>query len=79
MPYKTIITKQEVEAVDIPAMEEMTIEDYKEYVRSKLTFIDHHDLLRSGPAEYPIACTQEQLEVYIKYLNEIKSRLKYCY
>jgi len=76
MPYKLFKYKQEVNAVDIQGMTSMSHEDYREYLESGLFFIDHHDILRSGPAEYPIACTKAQITALIDYLNEIKGKLK---
>jgi hypothetical protein len=71
MPYKTITTTTEVHAVDIPTMREMAIEDYDDYLRGGLLQVDHHEVLRSEPAGYPIATTREQVEALIAYLKEI--------
>jgi len=75
MAYKTIKTTQEVTAVDIATMQNMSPKDYAQYVRFGLTLFDTHFFLRSGPAEYPIACTKDQLSEYIAYLNEIKEKM----
>jgi hypothetical protein len=47
-------------AVDIPTMASMSIDDYKVYLRdgNGLVSVDHHDVLRSGIAEYPIAANK---------------------
>ncbi|RJR40801.1 MAG: hypothetical protein C4576_19750 [Desulfobacteraceae bacterium] len=76
MPYKTVKYTREVEAVDIGTMESMLGSDYRAYLESSLLWIDHHDVLRSGPAGYPIAVTRAQARSLIEYLNEIKDRLK---
>jgi len=76
MTYKTLKTTVEVEAIDIPTMSEMSIDEYKEYVEFGLTYIDHHEILRSAPAGYPIACTKAQLSAFIDYLNSIKDKLE---
>jgi len=58
-------------------MDEMSIEDYTEYVETSLLFVDENkQLLRTIYKEYPIASTQAQLEVLIVYLNKIKPLLK---
>ncbi len=75
MTYKTLKTTMVVEAVDIPTMRDMSIDEYKEYVEFGIVFVDHHEILRSAPAEYPIACTKTQLSAFIDYLNSIKDKL----
>jgi hypothetical protein len=72
MSYETITVKGEVEAVDIPTMREMSIHEYETYLRGGLLFVDHHDILRSAPAEYPLATTKQQLRALIRYLEEIE-------
>jgi hypothetical protein len=62
-------------AVDIPTMREMSIGDYQVYVESELFFVDHHDVLRSGLGQYPLAVTRAQLRVLIEYLKSIESRV----
>lgn len=64
----------EGEAVDIPTMREMSGEEYSRYVEYELFFIDHHDVLRSAFGEYPIACTEAQLDQLILYLEKAKQR-----
>jgi predicted nucleic-acid-binding protein len=75
MPYKMIKFAQEIEAVDIPTMHSMSIEEYGEYIKDRLFFVDHHDILRSGIADYPIATSKEQFDVLIKHLSGYRDRL----
>lgn len=77
MSNKTIIIKnQNIEAIDIPTMSKMSIEDYKQYIQSGLFFIDHHGILRSTPADYPIACNKKQIDALIEYLKQIKTKIE---
>jgi len=75
MAFKTFTQKQEVSAVDIQGMAEMSIDDYKEYLRTGLLIVDHHDILRSEPAGYPLAVTKEQFKALMAYLKEIGPRV----
>lgn len=65
----------EIDAVDIPTMYRMSEGEYRQYVESELLFVDHHDVLRSQIAQYPLAATREQLEILISYLQSLKSRV----
>ncbi len=76
MGYKTIKTTVEIEAADIPAMEDMPIEEYREYLKFGMIHVDHHDILRSLVAGYPLACNKTQLKELISYLSEIGKSLK---
>ncbi|AVP95683.1 hypothetical protein C7S18_00050 [Ahniella affigens] len=75
MPYKTFKVQHEVEAVDIQTMAGMSISDYKEYLSGGLIFVDHHDVLRSQPAGYPLAVTKAQFKALISYLKGLESRV----
>lgn len=75
MSYKTFTVKQDVIAVDIQTMEDMSIEDYKIYLRKGLLTVDHHDILRSEPAGYPLAVTKEQFKALMAYLKEIEAKV----
>ncbi|MBZ0226394.1 MAG: hypothetical protein K8F51_10515 [Comamonas sp.] len=75
MTYKTFTWKQDVTAVDIRTMSEMTAEEYEEYLESGLLTVDHHDVLRSEPAGYPLATTKEQLQALINYLQSIEHKV----
>jgi len=75
MSYKTFKEHQEVIAVDIATMGEMSIADYKKYLREGLLTVDHHDILRSEPAGYPLAVTKAQFKALLSYLKELEPRV----
>jgi hypothetical protein len=75
MSYKTFKSQQEVEAVDINTMADMSAADYKKYLDGGLFVVDHHDVLRSQPAGYPLAVTKAQFKELIAYLKSIESRV----
>ncbi|USR37848.1 hypothetical protein L1F06_014305 [Ectopseudomonas hydrolytica] len=75
MAYTKLKFSNDIEAVDILSMQEMSVEEYREYLNGELLFVDHHDILRSGPAEYPLATNKEQLEILISYLQGLRSRV----
>ena len=75
MTYKTHTTKQDVTAVDIQTMAEMSISEYQQYLREGLLSVDHHDVLRSEPAGYPLAVNKEQLKALRAYLKELEPKL----
>jgi len=66
----------EIEATDIPTMSRMANSEYWDFVkRGELFFIDHHDVLRSTPAEYPLATSRKQLDMLIEALKEFRERM----
>jgi len=75
MAYKTFTVNQDVVAVDIQTMAEMSLEDYEKYIRTGLLTIDHHDILRSEPAGYPLAVTKAQFKALLTYLKEIAPKI----
>jgi len=75
MSYKTISSTQEVVAVDIPTMADMSIDEYNDYLRFGLMSVDHHDILRSEVAGYPLATNREQVNALIDYLYEIAPKV----
>jgi len=75
MAYQMFKLKQEVEAVDIHTMAEMTPEEYEQYIRGSLLFVDHHDVLRSVPAQYPLAVTKQQFKALLDYLRELEPKV----
>ena len=75
MAYRTYTEEQDVTAVDVATMGEMTTEEYSEYLRTGLLTVDHHDILRSEPAGYPIAVTKAQFKVLLSYLKEIEHQV----
>lgn len=76
MPTKPMKTTVEVTAIDIPTMSDMPIGEYAEYVRSDLVHVDHHDILRSLPAGYPLATNKAQLRALISHLEELGNRMR---
>lgn len=75
-PKKIKINVGEVEVIDIPTMYGMSDEQYREFVQSgELMYVDHHDVLRSYPADYPIATTREQLDIYIEELQRLRGKM----
>ena len=66
----------EIEATDIPTMSKMANSEYWDFVkRGELFFVDHHDILRSTPAEYPLATNRKQLDMLIEALKELRDRM----
>lgn len=65
----------EITAADIPTMYKMSAGEYKQYIENELLFVDHHDVLRSQIAQYPLAVTREQLLILIAYLQSLESRV----
>jgi hypothetical protein len=64
--------KQDVSAVDIFTMRQMTLAEYEQYIRNSLIYVDHHDILRSMAAGYPLAVTKEQFKALMEYLRELE-------
>lgn len=75
MPYKTFTETQEVTAVDIQTMASMSAKDYQEYLESGLLTVDHHEILRSEPAGYPLAVTKEQFKALLAYLKTLEHKV----
>jgi hypothetical protein len=71
MSIEKQVFKTDVLAVDIPTMHKMTPQQYDKYLRGGLFTVDHHDILRSEPAGYPLATTKKQMKALIAYLQEI--------
>lgn len=54
----------------------MTADDYREYLDSgSLLHVDHHDMLRSMPAGYPLAVTRAQMKMLLDYLHGLEERV----
>ena len=75
MAYKTHTQQLEVTAVDIRTMAKMSLDEYREYLRDGLIHVDHHDVLRSMAAGYPLAVTKEQFNALMTYLRELEPRV----
>jgi hypothetical protein len=66
----------EIEAIDIPTMYRMSEHDYQKFLANgELFWVDHHDVLRSTAAEYPLATTRQQLDLLIKALEKCRERM----
>ena len=65
----------EIDVADIPSMHGMSSVEYREYLENELLFVDHHDVLRSAVAQYPLAVTNEQIKILITYLQSIESKV----
>ena len=65
----------EIECFDIPTMYEMSDEEYRETIDYGLVFVDHHEVLRSHVAGYPIATTREQLDIFIEELQRLRLKM----
>lgn len=63
-------------AVDIPSMHKMPINEYASYVDGGLFFVDHHGVLRAVLGEYPIATTSKQVEHLISYLKGVAEKMR---
>lgn len=75
MSYEKLRITVDIETVDIPTMREMTAVEYREYLDGELLFVDHHDVLRSAPAQYPLAVTSDQLKILIAHLQSLAGRV----
>jgi hypothetical protein len=75
MTYKTYTLKTDVTAVDIRTMSQMSSDEYEDYLRDGLLRVDHHDVLRSEPAGYPLATNKAQLQALIEHLQDLEPRL----
>lgn len=76
LPKRIKLQSRELEVVDIPTMYEMSDEQYREFIASgELMYVDHHDVLRSYVADYPIATTREQMDMYIKELQRLRDKM----
>lgn len=59
-------------------MKAMSLGDYAAYLRdgNGLVWVNHHhDVLRSGIAEYPVAANEAQLRAFIAHLRELEHGL----
>jgi len=72
MAYEAHTSPQDVTAVDIVTMTKMSPADYKQYLAHGLIYVDHHDILRSMAAGYPLAVTKAQFAALMSYLRELE-------
>ncbi len=70
---------KEIECVDNPTMLGMSDNDYREFLRlgelGGLMYVDHHDVLRSYVADYPLATTREQFDILVEHLQTLRSKM----
>ena len=64
-----------VEAVDMVTMSAMSPKDYEDYLADGLLEVDHHSVLRSTAAGYPLATSKKQLRVLIDRLKALDEML----
>ncbi len=73
---------KEIECVDIPTMSRMSDDKYLEFLRQGelggLMYVDHHDVLRSYVADYPLATSREQVDILMEYLQTLRSKMAPC-
>jgi hypothetical protein len=62
-------------AVDIPTMRDMPIDEYEFYVLNGMLFVDDDNVLRSALGQYPLAVTAEQLDTLISYLEALRGEV----
>jgi hypothetical protein len=65
----------QVVSVDIQTMAKMPIDEYRRYVRDHLVHVDHHDILRSAAAGYPLATNKAQVQELIDHLKELRHKV----
>lgn len=57
----------------------MSDNEYREFLRQGglggLMYVDHHDVLRSYVADYPLATTLEQFDILIDYLQTLRDKM----
>jgi len=75
LKYNIWTITQKVVAADIQSMGDMNENDYKEYIENYLIELNHHNIIKSSAAGYPIACNKRQLELLIQYLTSLKNKL----
>ena len=73
---KKITSTVEIETVDIPTMTQLSDAEYRKFVQEDgLVFVDHHDVLRSSAAGYPLATTLEQIDILVEELQKLRSKM----
>lgn len=75
MAFEVTSQNQEVRAVDIQTMYKMSPGEYREYLEHGLMYVDHHDILRSMAAGYPLATTKAQFSALMSYLRELEPKV----
>ena len=66
----------DIETVDIPTMYAMSDKEYRQYLRSDgLVYVDHHDVLRSAAAGYPLATNLEHFDILLEELHSLRGEM----
>lgn len=63
--------------MDYPSMRIMTSDEYKKYIDEELFRRNHHDVLMVAANSDPVACTKEQIDILIEYLQYQKTHMPY--
>ncbi len=73
---KKITSTVEIKTVDIPTMTQLSGAEYRKFIQEDgLVFVDHHDVLRSSAAGYPLATTLEQFDILVEELRKLRSKM----
>ncbi|MFH0287323.1 hypothetical protein ACGRSR_06680 [Vibrio owensii] len=70
---KKTVVESKIEAYDIDTVAKMNPVEYENYLE-ELIYIDHHDIVRSGIAGYPLAVECWQIDCIIRKLETLKSQ-----
>lgn len=62
-------------AVNIPTMPKMSTGEYQSNLQNEFFLLDHHDVLRSGPGQYPLAVARQQLRALIAFLKSLEGKV----
>lgn len=60
------------DVMDTDQMLESSAELYSNYIQTDIFSLDHRGILRATHGQYPIATTQEQIDLLISYLQQTK-------
>jgi hypothetical protein len=71
---KIMVEAGRVEYFDTPAMREMSDDEYRGAVAG-LLYLDHHGVLRSRVADFPIAATPAQLDIFTEELEKLRRKM----
>ena len=74
--HPTVTTNVDVESIDIPTMNALSDQDYRDYIQKHgQMYVDHHGVLRSSPAGYPMATTLGQLQILMEELKLLQDEM----
>jgi len=75
MIEKTPVNR-EVHSIDVPTMETLSADEYREFLENGGLFrIDELQILRSSCADYPIATSKKQFDIFISHLITMRQNL----